>query len=168
VTQKGKDLVSFFVLNGLLLLGGGIATWGFRRSQAIVEVSDNPTPLGYTKSLVLFLLPCVVFGFWLMKYLKSPMRHKAFWLTISILVPSGLLLDIFFGLEFFTFRNAGSVLGSISSWFTLWAYDFHNRGWVKFIPIEEALFYLLGFLAILLTYIWSDEVIFPGHKVSGS
>src|SRR5512138_2814593 len=166
LTRKGKDLFVFLVLNLLLGVSEWIATAGFRRSQGFVDVSDNPTPLGYFKSLILFLLPCAVFGTWLLGFLKSRTRRKAFWITISLLFPVGVLLDIFFGPQFFTFSNPGSVLGNRWPWCTLWAYDFTNGVWRKYIPIEEVLFYLLGFLAILLTYIWSDEVVFGRNKVS--
>lgn len=166
LTAKGKDLVCFLTLNLLLAVSGWIATRGFQRGQSFVMVTDNPTPFGYSKSLVLFLLPSLVFGVWLHGFLKSPTRRKAFWLTVAVLFPVGLGLDILFGLKFFTFDNPGSVLGSKWPWCTLWAYDLSHGQWRKFIPIEEALFYFLGFVAILLTYIWADEVVFGAHKVN--
>jgi hypothetical protein len=166
LTTKGKDLVSFLTLIGLLAVSGWIATWGFQSSQTFVDVSDNPTPLGYTKSLVLFLFPCAVFGVWLVKFLKSPTRQKAFWLTILLLAPIGIALDLFFGLQFLTFENPGSVLGSQWPWAILPAYDIREGVWRKYIPIEEVLFYLLGFVTILLSYVWCDHVVFGESKVS--
>lgn len=166
LTPKGKDLAWFLSLIGLLAVSGWIATWGFESSQQFVDVSDNPTPLGYFKSLVLFLLPCAVFGFWMLKLLRSRTRKKAFWITIALLAPIGVVLDIFFGMQFLTFRNTGSVLGSQWPWCILWAYDLRGGAWHKYIPVEEVLFYFLGFVAILLTYVWADEVVFGGSKVS--
>ena len=42
-----------------------------------------------------------------------------------------------------------------SGWSGLW-----GPGWEPFLPLEEFAFYLLGFTAILLTYIWGDEILF--------
>src|SRR4029450_6622020 len=45
-----------------------------------------------------------------------------------------------------------------------WAGIFGD-GWSRFIPVEEVLFYFFCFAAILLTYMWCDEVLFGTHKV---
>jgi hypothetical protein len=64
------------------------------------------------------------------------------------------------------------VLGSVSQFFLLPAYDLHSgvggllgSGWRPFIPVEEILFYFLGFTAVLLSYIWCDEVLFSDSRV---
>jgi hypothetical protein len=59
-------------------------------------------------------------------------------------------LDVFLGLTFFKFPNLGA------SWFQFWGYSF-DQGWRKVIPIEEIGFYVFGFIAMLLVYIWGDE-----------
>lgn len=173
LTQKGKDLGWFLILVLLLATSGFVATSGFSKSQVFVDISENPTPLGYTKSLILFALPCLVFGYWLLTRREIRVRRKAFWITILLTFPLGVLLDVFLGLQFFTFPNRDSILGGRYDFFILWAYDVRQGfaglpgpGWRKFIPVEEVFFYFLGFVAILLTYIWADEVIFRENRVS--
>ena len=168
LTGKGKDLIAFVCLNVLLAVSGWIATSGFKRSQVLVDVSQDPTPLGYLKSLVLFALPCVLFGIWLGNYLASPTRRRALWLTVFLLAPLGLVLDVFFGRSFFVFRNVGATVAGYSRFWLLPAFSFETGTFQPYIPVEEVLFYFMGFLSILLTYIWSDQVVFGAHKVSHS
>src|SRR5690348_11100147 len=82
------------------------------RSPAILKMtSSNPTPHGYTWSLLLFIVPiiAIAFGFLPRKEVKFP--RKAFWWTIGILVPLGFATDFFFASRFFIFPNAGATLG---------------------------------------------------------
>src|SRR5262245_26567434 len=95
LTQKGKDLVWFLRLIVLLAASGFVATCGFKKSQVFVDVSENPTPLGYTKSLVLFALPCLLFGYWMLNRREIRVRRKAFWITILLMFPVGVMLDVF-------------------------------------------------------------------------
>jgi hypothetical protein len=116
------------------------------RIPATLQVTDaDPTPHGYTWSLVLFTIPIAVIAFWFLRHKRAQFSRRAFWPTILILVLLGFSLDFFFGNRFFLFPNAGATLrigapalgGSV--------------------PIEEYIFYTTGFLAILLTYSWLDE-----------
>ena len=107
--------------------------------------SPNPTPYGYTWSLVLFLIPLTGLAMWFLRHPKLQFQRKAFWLTIGVLAPLGFGLDILFGNMFFVFRNEGSIIG--------WRIPAVGEP----IPVEEFVFYLSGFMVVLLIYIWCDE-----------
>ncbi len=110
----------------------------------------NPSPYGYTWSLLLFVIPCSVLTWWLHSVHRGPIERKAFWVTMGVMVPLWCLLDVFFGLMFFKFPNLGASVG------TFWGYTF-DHGWQKVIPIEEIGFYVFGIMAMLLVYVWGDE-----------
>src|SRR5271156_6657541 len=57
--------------------------------------SANPTPYGYTWSLLLFIAPIVVIGFWFLPAESVEIPRRAFWRTIAVLVPLGFGLDFF-------------------------------------------------------------------------
>ena len=107
--------------------------------------SENPTPYGYTISLLLFFLPVTALGRWFLRHPEHRLAHKAYWKTVLALVPFGFLLDLVFGSFFFRFPNPEATLG-----IGIPALGGH-------IPLEEFLFYVGGFLAVLLCYIWADE-----------
>jgi hypothetical protein len=107
--------------------------------------SDNPTPLGYTISLLLFVVPIIALAWWFTCRPDLQFPRKAFWRTIAVLAPLGFVLDLLFGNAFFTFSNARATLG------------INVPGIGGAIPIEEFLFYLAGFMIVLLSYIWGDE-----------
>ena len=113
----------------------------------VTEIATNPTPHGYTWSLTLFIVPVVVLGLWVSLRPQNPIQKHAFWLTAGLLSGTGILLDVCFGLSFFTFINQGATLGA-----TFWGYSF-GQGWQKTIPIEEIGFYTFGIVAVLLAYI---------------
>ena len=116
------------------------------RVAAIAQIpSSNPTPYGYSWSLLLFVFPIVVIGGWLLPGEKVPLSRRAFWRTIWVLAPIGFGLDFLFANRFFLYRNPGATLriaapaigGSV--------------------PVEEYIFYLTGFIAVLLIYVWLSE-----------
>jgi len=108
----------------------------------------------YTLSLLLFALPGAVILAW---FARTP-RHEigrsrgAFALTLGVLVPMGLVLDLLFARFFFTFENRTAVLGWDVPSLALSGWDRAHP-----IPVEEFAFYVLGFLAMLLFYIWARE-----------
>jgi hypothetical protein len=65
--------------------------------------SSNPTPYGYTWSLLLFLVPIMVIAFGFLPRKEAEFPRKAFWWTIGILVPLGFATDFFFASRFFIF-----------------------------------------------------------------
>lgn len=108
------------------------------------------SPYGYTWSLTLFLIPVIVLAVWFLRHPKYHIEKRSFWGTVLLLSPLGFALDIFLGNSFFTFVNQGAILGIYFP-----GYKF-GSGWSLSIPIEEFAFYFLGFLAVLLLYIWCD------------
>jgi hypothetical protein len=115
------------------------------RVSAVQDVlGKNPSPYGYTVSLLLFLVPIVGIAFWFVPQEQLRISKKAFWWTIGLLFPIGAALDFFFAHLFLTFPNAGATLG--------WKAPALHGG----VPVEEYLFYFLGFVAVLLMYIWLD------------
>ncbi|MGH9352449.1 MAG: hypothetical protein ACRD2G_09845, partial [Terriglobia bacterium] len=92
-------------------------------------VSGNPSPYGYPVTLLIFIIPVLLI---------------AFWWTVGILFPLGAALDFFFAQFFFSFPNPDATLGIPAP----------ALGGP--VPVEEYVFYLTGFLAVLLLYIWLD------------
>jgi hypothetical protein len=113
----------------------------------------NPSPYGYTVSLLLFILPIVVIVFWLVPKEGIRISKKSLVWTIGLLFPLGAALDFFFASFFFTFPNAGATLG-------IPAPALH-----KPVPVEEYVFYLTGFLCVVLLYVWFDEYWLSAYTV---
>ncbi len=134
-----------FLIVGLLVLPAALTLRTVRHPGVLQLDSDNPTPAGYTWSLLLFVVPLAALGIWFARRTELALVRKAFWRTLAVLVPVGFLLDLLFGNAFFTFANRHATLG------------------VRIpavggpIPLEEFLFYLTGFMLVLLSYIWADE-----------
>jgi hypothetical protein len=125
------------------------------RVPAVISIpSTNPTPYGYTFSLLLFLVPIAVIGLWLVPTEGVDIPKRAFWITIAILGPVGCGLDIFFASRFFTFANKGATLGI----------DTPVVG--GHVPIEEYVFYFSGFVAVLLIYLWLNEYWLSAYAVA--
>ena len=125
-----------------------------RIPATILLSSSNPTPFGYSWSLLLFIVPILVIGGWFLPSEGVRISKRAFWRTIWILVPIGFGLDFFFAHRFFEFRNQGATLGVIAPAI--------GGG----VPIEEYVFYFSGFLAVLLLYVWLDEYWLAAYTVT--
>jgi hypothetical protein len=107
----------------------------------------------YTWSLLLFAVPsALILGWfaWTKEREFDPVK-QAFWLTLALLVPMGVLLNLFFARSFFTYPNGTAVCG-----FYVPGLDLHTLTWARTIPIEEFAFYGFGFLTMLLVYLWAD------------
>jgi hypothetical protein len=115
--------------------------------------SKNPTPYGYTISLLLFIVPILVIAFWFLPREGVEIPRRAFWWTIGILFPLGCALDFFFAHMFFRFPDSGATLG-------IGAPAIGGS-----VPVEEYIFYLTGFLAVLLIYVWLDEYWLRAYNV---
>ena len=126
------------------------------RRSAFIDVSHlNPSPHGYTVSLLFFIVPIVTIGFWFIPQERIKVSRHSFWTTIALLFPLGAALDFFFAHSFFIFPDPAATLG-ISA-------PAIGGG----VPIEEYVFYLSGFVTILLTYIWLDEYWLNLYSVPG-
>jgi hypothetical protein len=107
-------------------------------------IGANPTPCGYTISLLIFVVPILLIAFWFIPKQGIHISKRAFWWTIGILSPLGGCLDFFFAQFFLTFPNPHATTGVVAPALGHW------------VPIEEYFFYLTGFLAVLLLYLWLD------------
>ncbi|MFY9558981.1 MAG: hypothetical protein WAQ52_01985 [Terriglobales bacterium] len=121
---------------------------------AKLQIADpNPTPHGYTWSLLLFIVPIVVIAFWFVPHEGVRIPRQAFWRTIGVLVPCGFALDFFFASRLFVFPNPGATL------------QVGAPALGKPVPVEEYVFYLAGFITILLIYVWLDEFWLAAYNV---
>lgn len=143
-----------FVIVALIIVPSALTLMTVKHPGTLVVDSDNPTPLGYTVSLLLFIAPLAYLAWWFLRQTQLRFPKTAFWWTIGLLVPSGIVLDVLFATTFFTFNNAQAVAG---------AYVPVLGGEV---PIEEFVFYLSGFALVLLLYIWGDEYWLRAYNVS--
>lgn len=145
VHTRSRAFAVFFVIVAVLVVPATLTLMTVKQPGTLILSSDNPTPLGYTVSLLLFVVPLVCIGWWFLSRPNLQFPRKSFWWTIAVLVPSGIVLDLLFGTTFFTFENTRAVLG------------IYVPAVGGSVPIEEFVFYLSGFTLILLMYIWCDE-----------
>lgn len=116
-------------------------------------VLANPSPYGYTVSLLLFIVPILVIGIWFLPQEGVRISKQSFVRTIAILFPMGVVLDFFFARPFLTFPKPGATLGILAPAL--------GGG----VPIEEYLFYFTGFVAVLLFYIWLDQYWLSAYSI---
>jgi len=114
---------------------------------------SDSTPHGYTWSLLLFVVPIVVIAFWFLPSEGVETPRRAFWWTIGVLTPLGFGLDFFFAHLFFVFPNSDATLRILAP------------ALGEPVPIEEYVFYLTGFIAVLLIYVWLDEFWLAAYNV---
>jgi hypothetical protein len=137
----------------LIVIPAGITLHSVRAPATLTIASPNPTPHGYTWSLLLFIVPIAVIGGWFLPQERLHIPRRAFGLTLALLVPVGFALDFFFANRFFTYCNSGATLGVPAP----------AIGGV--IPVEEYVFYFTGFLAVLLLYVWIGEYWLAAYAV---
>lgn len=118
-----------------------------------IALNQSSTPYGYTISLLLFIVPIIVIAVWFLPSEGLHIPRRAFWWTIAILVPLGCVLDLVFAQWFFDYQNSGATLG------------IHAFAFGKPVPVEEYIFYLTGFLADLLLYVWLGEFWVAAYNV---
>lgn len=146
--HEGRRLPAFrivWLMVALVVLPAALTLRTVLHPGTLRVDAENPTPLGYTWSLSLFLVPLVVLAGWFATRPDLVLARRAFWRTLAVLVPVGVGLDLLFGNAFFTFPNRHSTLGL----------EVPALGGP--IPVEELVFYLTGFMLVLLCYIWADE-----------
>jgi hypothetical protein len=107
-------------------------------------VPANPSPYGYSVSLLIFVVPILLIGFWFLPQAHIRVSKHAFWWTVGILFPMGAALDFFLAQFFFRFPNPAATL------------RIPAPALGGPVPVEEYLFYLTGFLTVLLLYVWLD------------
>src|SRR6266487_1901144 len=103
--RERKSFYVIFVIVAALVVPAAIALRTVIHPVILRITSDNPTPLGYTWSLLLFIIPIAALGWWFACRPDLQFSRKAFWRTIAVLAPLGFLLDLLFGNAFFIFPN---------------------------------------------------------------
>ncbi len=113
-------------------------------SDSTVLMDVRPALPGYTCSLLFFVVPGAALSCWFFRY-SDPDRRRVFWISLALLVPIGIVLDLGFGPRFFTWPNSHATLG--------WTVPAVGGR----VPVEEIVFFVSGFGFLLLTYVWSSE-----------
>lgn len=151
-TPKKDAMVAIAML--LTIIIPGIFTLGtVQIPTPMMPVTDNPSPYGYTVSLLMFVVPTIVIAWWFIRHPHMSFQRKVWWKALIILVPMGFILDILFGHDFFKFVNTDAVVG---------IYIPVVGGHV---PVEEFIFYFFAFTNTLLIYLWSDEYWFGAYSI---
>src|SRR5436190_13335820 len=134
--QERRAPYVIFAIAAALIIPAAITLRTVVHPVILQATSDNPTPLGYTWSLLLFIIPIGALGWWFARRPDLQFPRKAFWRTIAVLTPLGFLLDLLFGNAFFVFPNKLAILG----------WEVPALGGA--ISIEEFVFYLAGFMLV--------------------
>lgn len=141
---------------GMTTVPAALTLHTVRTSALTAHVPGNASRYGYTVSLLLFAVPSVAIALWLLPQEGLKISRRAFGWTIGLLFPSGALLDFFFAQYFFVFPNRAATLGVTAPAL--------GGG----VPIEEYVFYLGGFVTVVLLYIWFDEYWLAAYTVPGT
>jgi hypothetical protein len=150
-TRRAASVVIYFIF--ILVIPVAITLNSVKSPATVIQNSDNPTPLGYTISLGLFLFPMAALLFWMLRLKKLTFQKRAFNYTVILLAPMGIILDVLFGNSFFLFENHNAVIGI----------SFPAVG--GYLPVEEIIFYISGFFTVLLIYVWCDEYWFDRYNI---
>lgn len=132
------------------------------REPLASAVGGDPSPYGYTRSLALFLVPLAALGWWFWRHPELSYPRRAFWRSALLLAALGIALDLLFANTFFVFPNHNATLGECVDsggqplpWSAASLLCIPARGGV--VPVEEFVFYVSGFMVVLMAYIWADE-----------
>jgi hypothetical protein len=142
-----------FAMLAMIIIPAALTLHTVRHPAPPIPVDQNATPHGYTVSLLLFIIPAALIAGWFLPSEGLHIPKRAFCWTLAILVPLGLLLDFFFARWFFAYPNVGATLGV------------RAPALGSPVPLEEYVFYLTGFLAVLLLYIWLGEFWLAAYNV---
>jgi hypothetical protein len=148
-----RKLIQFFssaygitlAMLAMVIVPAAITLSSVHSSALNPNIPADATPHGYTISLLLFLVPSLAIVLWFVPQEGLKISQHALAWSVAILFPMGALLDFFFAQYFFVYPNASATLGIKAPAL--------GGG----VPIEEYAFYLMGFIAVLLLYIWLDE-----------
>jgi lycopene cyclase domain-containing protein len=117
------------------------------------NVPADASPYGYTVSLLLFLVPSLAIVLWFVPREGLAISKHALTWSVALLFPVGAMLDFFFAQYFFVYPNPAATLG------------IQTPALGAPVPIEEYAFYLMGFLTVVLLYIWLDEYWLSAYTV---
>jgi lycopene cyclase domain-containing protein len=150
-SSKTSDFSVVLAMLGMVAAPAALALSRVR--PATVPNCPSEAPLGYTVSLLFFIFPIGVLLIWLLPHERLKLPRKAFGMTVGILVPAGFLLEYFCATTFFRFPNPEATL------------QVHAPALGGTVPLEEYAFYLSGFTAILIIYLWLGEYWFEAYNV---
>ncbi len=146
IINKNNAIATVFYTILLLIIPATFTLLSVIDANKLIMTSTNPSPLGYSISLALFVLPVSVLGLWFFRHPDiGGIPKTAVKLTLLILIPAGIVLDILFGSTYFNFANEAATLGI----------QVPVLGGT--VPIEEFVFYIFGFTLVLFLYVWCDE-----------
>jgi hypothetical protein len=137
----------------MIVIPAAVTLHTVRIAPPPIPLNQGSTPHGYTYSLLLFIIPIAFIAVWFLPSEGLHVPRRAFWWTLVILVPLGCLLDFVFAQWFFDYPNVGATLGV------------RAPAMGRPVPLEEYIFYLTGFLAVLLLYVWLGEFWLAAYNV---
>ena len=140
----------------MVIIPAALTLHTVRSGVSCTGIAANASPYGYTVSLLLFLVPSAFIVFWFIPKEGLKISHHALAWTVGLLFPLGAALDFFFARYFFTFPNPAATLG------------IKAPALGQPVPVEEYAFYLLGFITVVLLYIWLDEFWLAAYSVPAS
>ncbi len=110
--------------------------------------------LTYRLSLLFWLIPVLLLLPRFIARSRERNLRRAFAVTVLYVVVAGVVLDFILGSWILVFDHDGDYLLRLPSWSSA----------AGFVPIEEVFFYVLGAVAIILTYFWADEFWLERYK----
>jgi lycopene cyclase domain-containing protein len=140
----------------MVILPAALTLHTVRATAISTNVPSDASRYGYTVSLLLFIVPSICIAFWFLPKEGLTVSRRSFAWTIGLLFPIGALLDFFFARYFFLFPNPAATLGVRAPAL--------GGG----VPVEEYVFYLTGFITVVLLYIWFDEYWLAAYSIPES
>ena len=145
-----KHLKVYFAILLGMVIPFALTLLRVHEPMATPPLTPTLSPLGYSYSLLIFVVPIIFFIIWLIKNPQYKIETKAYWGCIAGVFILGCILDFIFGYSFFTFPNREAVWG-----LRLTSFSFETWSWVSgYLPIEEFGFYLLGAMYMISMYLW--------------
>jgi len=148
--EATRRVVAMPVLVLASLLAAAVVTLA---SVGLDDQGQTTSAGGYTWSLTLWYLPVGVMWTWFIRRRNQTIQRPAFWTTLVILLVFGFALDFLLAHSFFVFPDDAATLLPEAPAFG------------APVPLEEYLFYVGGFLFILLLYVWCDEDFLSRYNV---
>lgn len=148
-----KDALLLIAMVLVIIVPAALTLRTVRFPPGQVPYSDDPTPHGYTVSLLIFLVPVIAIGVWHLVWPRHHVERRAMLLAAATITALGAVLDFVFGHTFFSYPNTLATMG-----FRLPAWDLATGTLVyDYLPIEEFAFYILGGVFMITTYLWADR-----------
>ena len=138
----------------MIAIPAAVTLHSVRHPVRLDATSTNPSPYGYTWSLLLFIVPIVAILFWFVPHERITIPKRVLKKALWVLVLLGCALDFFCANKLFVYPNRLATLGIPAP----------ALGGP--VPVEEYVFYLTGFIAILLIYVWLSEYWLAAYSVA--